>query len=95
MLEIDHQGHGTAVISLVAALAPDAKIISIKCINRAFQVGGRQAGAKHTGPGPGWACSACRFGSATTRCVRHLISTGYLSPESSYAAAAVAIALKA
>jgi len=51
MLEIDHQGHGTAVISLVAALAPDAKIISIKCINRAFRVGGRQAGAKHTGPG--------------------------------------------
>jgi hypothetical protein len=29
---VDRQGHGTAVISLVAALAPHAKIISIKCL---------------------------------------------------------------
>jgi subtilisin family serine protease len=31
---IDSQGHGTAVISLVAALAPHAKIISIKCLGK-------------------------------------------------------------
>jgi subtilisin family serine protease len=36
---IDRQGHGTAVISLVAALAPHAKIMSIKCLNEIGQGG--------------------------------------------------------